>query len=81
MAGQAAGIPGLFAGVKRQHLLGLIWFDKAQSGGIYAQGWRLEGHQAAEDALRQAVKYYLNGTARTLSGGAAAASASARAIS
>ena len=33
LAGQAAGIPGLFAGVARAHLLGLIWFDKAQSGG------------------------------------------------
>ena len=31
LAGQAAGIPGLFAGVRRAHLLGLIWFDKAQS--------------------------------------------------
>lgn len=43
LAGQAARIPGLFAGVRRHHLLGLIWFDKAQSGGIYAQDWRLEG--------------------------------------
>jgi mannan endo-1,4-beta-mannosidase len=54
-AGQAAGIPGLFAGVARAHLLGLIWFDEAQSGGLYAQDWRLEGHKAAEDALRLAV--------------------------
>jgi hypothetical protein len=71
LAGQAAGIPGLFAGVKRQHLLGLIWFDKAQSGGIWAQDWRLEGHRAAEDALRQAVKRYLNEPPLPLSGGAA----------
>ena len=55
LAGQAAGIPGLFAGVKRKHLLGLIWFDEAQTGGIYAQDWRLEGHPASEEALHRAV--------------------------
>jgi len=60
LAGQAAGIPGLFAGVARAHLLGLIWFDKAQSGGTWAQDWRLEGHPASEYALRRAVKQYLN---------------------
>jgi mannan endo-1,4-beta-mannosidase len=60
LAGQAAGIPGLFAGVRRAQLLGLIWFDKAQSGGTYAQDWRLEGHPASEDALREAVKRYLD---------------------
>jgi len=60
LAGQAAGIPGLFAGVRRAHLLGLIWFDKAQSGGTWAQDWRLEGHPASEDALRQAVMRYLD---------------------
>jgi len=60
LAGQAAGIPGLFAGVTRTHLLGLIWFDKAQSGGIWAQDWRLEGHPASEEAFRHAVKQYLN---------------------
>ncbi|MEP7024512.1 MAG: glycosyl hydrolase, partial [Actinomycetota bacterium] len=30
VAGQAAKIPGLFAGVRARHLLGLVWFDKAQ---------------------------------------------------
>jgi mannan endo-1,4-beta-mannosidase len=60
LAGQAAGIPGLFAGVRRAHLLGLIWFDKAQSGGIYAQDWRVEGHPASEGALRAAVARYLD---------------------
>jgi hypothetical protein len=60
VAGQAAGIPGLFDGVRRHHLLGLIWFDKAQSGGTYAQDWRLEGNQAAEAAVRQAVEQYLD---------------------
>jgi hypothetical protein len=37
----------------------LIWFDKAQSGGTYAQDWRLEGHPAAEAAIRQAVVQFL----------------------
>jgi len=60
LTGQAAGIPGLFAGVARAHLLGLIWFDEAQSGGIYAQDWRLEGHPAAEAAFRHAVTHYLD---------------------
>jgi mannan endo-1,4-beta-mannosidase len=60
LAGQAAGIPGLFAGVSRAHLLGLIWFDKAETGGLWAQDWRLEGHPASEDALRRAVKQYLD---------------------
>jgi len=60
VASQAAGIPGLFVGVGRAHLLGLIWFDKAQSGGVYAQDWRLEGNQAAEVAVRQAVEQYLD---------------------
>jgi hypothetical protein len=60
VAGQAAGIPRLFAGVARAHLLGLIWFDEAQSGGLYAQDWRLEGHPASEGALRRAVRKYLN---------------------
>jgi mannan endo-1,4-beta-mannosidase len=60
LAGQAAGIPGLFAGVRRAHLLGLIWFDEAQSGGIWAQDWRLEGHPAAEAAFHRAVTRYLD---------------------
>jgi hypothetical protein len=68
VAGQTNGIPGLFAGVKRHHLLGLIWFDEAQTGGIYAQDWRLEGHPAAEAAVRQAVGQYLDLLPKPLSG-------------
>jgi mannan endo-1,4-beta-mannosidase len=60
LTGQAAGIPGLFAGVARAHLLGLIWFDEAQSDGQYAQDWRLEGHPAAEAAFHRAVTRYLD---------------------
>jgi mannan endo-1,4-beta-mannosidase len=60
LTGQAAGIPGLFAGVAQAHLLGLIWFDEAQSGGALAQDWRLEGHPAAEAAFHRAVTQYLD---------------------
>jgi mannan endo-1,4-beta-mannosidase len=60
LTGQAGGIPALFAGVARERLLGLIWFDEAQSGGTYAQDWRLEGHPAAEAAFRRAVTQYLD---------------------
>ena len=67
LTGQAAGIPGLFAGVARAHLLGLIWFDEAQSAGLYGQDWRLEGHPAAEAAFRGAVTQYLDVQSRTLS--------------
>jgi hypothetical protein len=71
LTGQAAGIPGLFAGVARAHLLGLIWFDEAQSAGVYGQDWRLEGHPAAEAAFHRAVTHYLDVPPRTLSGRAA----------
>jgi hypothetical protein len=53
MSGQAAKIPGLFAGVKRDHLLGLVWFDVDQFGSLYAQDWRLEGNKQAIAAFRQ----------------------------
>ncbi len=56
-AGQAAGqariIPGLFAGIRRRHLLGLVWFDQVQHAGIHHQDWRLEGHRAAIAAFRR----------------------------
>jgi mannan endo-1,4-beta-mannosidase len=52
VAGQARIIPGLFAGIRRHHLLGLVWFDQAQHHGTYHQDWRLEGHRAAIAAFR-----------------------------
>lgn len=52
-AGQARIIPGLFAGIRRRHLLGLVWFDQAQHAGIHHQDWRLEGHPAAIAAFRR----------------------------
>ena len=54
-AGQAAKLPGLFAGLRRDHLLGLIWFDVAQHQGLYHQDWRLDG-PAAVAAFRAGVR-------------------------
>jgi hypothetical protein len=54
-AGQARGIHDLFAGVKRYHLLGLIWFDKHQHGDTYHQDWHLADHPVALAAFRMAA--------------------------
>jgi mannan endo-1,4-beta-mannosidase len=51
-AGKAARLPGLFAGIRRDHLAGLVWFDVDQSGGPYRKDWRLEGYPAAMAAFR-----------------------------
>ena len=47
-------ITDLFAGVRNNHLLGLIWFDQAQHHGIFHQDWRLEDSPAALAAFRKA---------------------------
>jgi mannan endo-1,4-beta-mannosidase len=54
VAGQASKIPGLFAGVRAADLLGFVWYDQAQSDGIYHQDWRLEGDPAGIAAFRKA---------------------------
>jgi hypothetical protein len=59
VAGQARKIPLLFAGISQYRLLGLVWFDANQSGSLFKQDWRLEGHPAAEAAFRKAVRRYL----------------------
>ncbi len=56
VAGQAAKLPGLFAGIRRRHLLGLIYFDVTQHAGQFHQDWRLEGHPAAVAAFRAGVR-------------------------
>jgi hypothetical protein len=58
VAGQAAKIPDLFAGVRTSHLLGLVWFDRTQADGLYHQDWRLEGHPAGLAAFRRALQSY-----------------------
>jgi mannan endo-1,4-beta-mannosidase len=52
-AGQAAKIPGLFAGMRQYGTLGLVWFDIRQTDGIYHQDWHIEGSPAAEVAFRR----------------------------
>ena len=46
-------------GIKRQHLLGAVWFDQGQGGGPSGQDWRLEGNRALLAAFNQAVGDYL----------------------
>ena len=53
---QALDITRLFAGVRRQHLLGVIWFDRYRHGGINEQNWRLEGDHALLAAFNAAVR-------------------------
>jgi mannan endo-1,4-beta-mannosidase len=48
---QAGQIRTLFAGLRRTHLIGAVWFDKSER---YA--WRLEGHPAAIAAFRAGVR-------------------------
>lgn len=55
-AGQAAKLPSLFAGIRHDHLLGLIWFDLKQHQGINHQDWRLDGHHAAVAAFQAGVR-------------------------
>jgi mannan endo-1,4-beta-mannosidase len=45
-------IRGLFAGVRRDHLLGLVWFDVKEHGSPAHQDWRLEDNPAALAAFR-----------------------------
>jgi hypothetical protein len=56
VSGQAAKIPGLFSGMEKDQLLGLVWFDVDQHGGLFAQDWRLEGNTAAIAAFRRAAE-------------------------
>jgi hypothetical protein len=60
---QAAGIKNLFAGLKRDKLAGLIWFNRNQLGinygshrRIFHQDWRLQDHPAALRAFIARLK-------------------------
>jgi mannan endo-1,4-beta-mannosidase len=55
-AGRAAKISDLFAGMRRDRTLGLVWFDITQHQGIYHQDWRIEDSPAAEAAFRRGVR-------------------------
>jgi hypothetical protein len=54
-AGQFAKIGNLFGGMRQHGMLGLMWFDVAQHGGILHQDWRIEGNAAAQNAFRLGV--------------------------
>jgi hypothetical protein len=56
---QPGKITDLFAGARKDHLRGLVWFDQAQHQGIYHQDWRLEDSPAAAAAFRRATARYL----------------------
>lgn len=60
VAGQAAEIPGLFAGVRSAGLLGFIWYDQGQADGVFHQDWRLEGHPVALAEFRRSDRRYFN---------------------
>jgi hypothetical protein len=70
VVGQASEIPGLFAGVSDARLLGFVWYDQAQDGGIYHQDWRLEGHPVAIAAFRAAAAAYLTASPTVILPGA-----------
>ncbi len=55
ISGQVTKIPDLFAGIRKYHLIGLLWFDVAQHAGPFHQNWRLEGHPGAVAAFRQGL--------------------------
>jgi mannan endo-1,4-beta-mannosidase len=56
-AGQTRGIKDLFAGLRMQHDIGLVWFDQHSTGGLYkGENWRLEGNRTALAAFRNALK-------------------------
>jgi mannan endo-1,4-beta-mannosidase len=49
-------IGDLFAGMRKYNTLGLVWYDKDQSGSLYHQDWRLEGDTAASAAFSLGVE-------------------------
>jgi mannan endo-1,4-beta-mannosidase len=64
-AGQFAKVLDLFKGMSADSTLGLVWFDKKQTGGIYRQDWRLEDSPTAIEAFRLGVKADLMPTTPT----------------
>jgi mannan endo-1,4-beta-mannosidase len=56
-AGQVAKIPDLFGGVRENHMLGFVWFDRNQDGGVYKQDWQLTS-PAAVAVFRRELKNY-----------------------
>jgi Glycosyl hydrolase family 26 len=57
---EKADVLGLFRGVQKHHLLGLVWFDKPQNDGKRHQDWQLESPRNIADLkeFKAEVKYY-----------------------
>jgi hypothetical protein len=55
-AGPFAEIQDLFHGMAKYKTLGLVWFDKAQHGGVYHQDWRLEDNVQAKISFQLGVR-------------------------
>jgi Glycosyl hydrolase family 26 len=49
-------IAALFSGIRADHIVGVVWFDKSQNDGLYHQNWRLETDPAALEAFKQAAR-------------------------
>jgi hypothetical protein len=58
-AGQFAKIQDLFRGMAAYKTLGLVWFDKAQHGGIFRQDWRIEDSYLAKTSFALGVSQQL----------------------
>ncbi len=56
--GKASKVPGLFAGVRAAHLLGFVYYDKAQHGDAYHQNWQIDYDWSAIAAFRRSIKRY-----------------------
>jgi Glycosyl hydrolase family 26 len=60
LAGRSAKIPGLFDGMQRFGVRGIVWFDINQRGGVHHQRWALEGHPAEIAAFRKGLQAWLH---------------------
>lgn len=56
LAGSFVKIQNLFGGMVAYRLLGLVWFNITQQGGLDHQDWRLQDSQAAEASFRLGVR-------------------------
>jgi mannan endo-1,4-beta-mannosidase len=54
-ANRSAQIASLFAGARSVKAVGLVWYDEAQSNGVYHQDWRLEDDPIALAAFTTAA--------------------------
>jgi Glycosyl hydrolase family 26 len=50
-----ADVRDLFAGIRKYHLLGLVWFNISQHAGKYHQDWRLQDHPSTLRAFIAAL--------------------------